>query len=186
MDKLEGKLTMLLKDTTDWLKFAEAKNLALITFNSAWLSYFIKSIFDVNNMESNKIYVIASIFCIISLLICFIAFIPKLIDFKLIKKVAKMLIGKQSPNDNMLFYKHICKYEPSEYYEKFQRKFPDGEVFDKYNSNQNRYVKELVRQISALAHIAFKKYLLFNLAIIITIIPFVIFLVEVIKKINGA
>ena len=32
MKELENRLTVVLKDITDWLKFAEAKNLALITF----------------------------------------------------------------------------------------------------------------------------------------------------------
>jgi hypothetical protein len=181
MKELENRLTVVLKDITDWLKFAEAKNLALITFNSVWLSYCIKNVFDSNVIDYKWAYRRASLMCIISLIICFIGFIPKISNNKVFYTFIKWIIGKKKKQDNMLFYKHISKYSNEEYYKKFQIDIM-GKEEDTYNTNINKYEKALIQQIISLSLIATKKYYLFSASIVITSVPFIGLLIELVKQ----
>ena len=182
MKDLENRLTAVLKDVTDWLKFAEAKNLALITFNSVWLSYCIKNVFDSSVIDYKWAYVRASLMCIISLIICFIGFIPKISNNKAFHSFIKWILGKKRKQDNMLFYKHISKYSNEAYYRKFQIDIM-GKEDDSYNTNKNKYEKALIEQIISLSLIASKKYYLFTVSILITVIPFIGLFIEVVKQI---
>ncbi|UZP03336.1 hypothetical protein JW813_16750 [Clostridium botulinum] len=178
----EGKLTNLLKDITDWLKFAEAKNLALITFNSAWLAYYLKNMIDNDLYQYKFLYIIGSLFCIVSILLCFIAFLPKLVDNSKIEGWLKKRLGNITEKDNILFYKDIFKYSFKEYYEEFQKKVLKVKNIDSFESENNRYEKTLIMQIVVLSGISYKKYLLFDISLKLTMIPFIFLIYLVILQ----
>lgn len=165
-----------LKDITDWLKFAEAKNTLLITFNSAWLSFFIKKIFEPDNANS-QFYITTSIICIVSLIISFISFVPKMFKKDIISNIIKKFSGEISEYDNLLFYKDISKYTEEIYYQKFQTKLMNIENPIPFNSSQNGYEKNLIKQIIVLSKTAYEKYFLFNISLNITIVYILLMLI---------
>lgn len=175
MDKnlLENRLTSILRDTTDWLKFAEAKNLLIITFNSAWLTFYIKKIFD-SDITNKNLYIVLSMICIIALIIAFVSFIPKMFKPKFIDKFIKRSIGSISDNDNLLFYRDISKYSVDQYFDAIDKEFFD-ESLQNEESNYN-YEKTIIKQIIALSNIAYEKYYIFNISIVLSIIPNLIIL----------
>ncbi|WP_283696696.1 hypothetical protein [Clostridium perfringens] len=170
---LENRLTSILHDVTDWLKFAEAKNLLIITFNSAWLAFYIKKIFDSSTTNKN-LYMVLSSICILALITSFISFIPKMFKSKFIDSFIKRNVGEITCEDNLLFYKDISKYSVEEYFNAFNRDFFDGKL-DNEELNY-KYEKTIIKQIIAISTIAYEKYYIFNISIVLSIIPNLIIL----------
>ncbi|MSR92270.1 hypothetical protein [Inconstantimicrobium porci] len=172
---MKGELKEILKDVTSWLNFAEAKNLALITFDGVWLSFFIKQFFECKTGPKTLI-VICSVMTALPILISLVSFLPKLFTKLTIESILKLTLDDKSDNDNLLFYKDILKYSPNEYYEAIQkRKFINHEEeYDKFESEKYRYEKTLIIQIVTLSGIAYKKYFLFNVALILTIFSIIL------------
>lgn len=171
---LENRLTSILHDVTDWLKFAEAKNLLVITFNSAWLTFYIKKIFDSSTTNKN-LYMVLSIICIIALITSFVSFIPKMFKPKFIDSFIKKSVGEITCEDNLLFYKDISKYSVEEYFNAVNRDFFDGKL-DNEELNY-KYEKTIIKQIIAISTIAYEKYYIFSISIVLSIIPNLILLV---------
>ena len=179
---MEKKLKDILSDVTNWLNFAEAKNLALLTFDSAWLAVFVKKFFESTYRGERIIFAFFSIIFIFPAIICLISFIPKLFTKRTIEERLKKELGSQSDTDNLLFYQDIFKYSDKEYYEAIQkRKFINYEMEeDGFDSDIYKYEKTMVRQIVILSGIAYKKYYLFNISLSITIGSFLIFIIAII------
>jgi len=183
---MEKKLKDILSDVTNWLNFAEAKNLALLTFNSVWLATFVKKFFESKGIGERVLFAFFSIVSIIAIIICLISFIPKILPQIFLKttieEVLKDKLPEKSETDNLLFYRDIFKYSEDEYYEVIQRrKFINYENgVDNFNSDNYKYEKTMVKQIVILSGIAYKKYYLFNIAIKVTAFPFVIFMISII------
>ncbi|WP_394897197.1 hypothetical protein [Clostridium paraputrificum] len=171
----------LVKDITNWLNFAEAKNIALITFDSAWLTFWLKRFHENSIKEYKVIYAFISIIYIVALIICLISFIPKLFDKNIIEKRLKKSLDKKSSKDNMLFYKDIFKYSEEEYYKELKdRGLYSKNSIEGSEEDINKYEKALVKQIVTLSGITYKKYYLFNISLVISIIPLVIIILGII------
>ncbi|EGT0696014.1 hypothetical protein GW966_09255, partial [Clostridium perfringens] len=143
---LENRLISILHDVTDWLKFAEAKNLLVITFNSAWLAFYIKKIFDIDT-TNKTLYILLGSICIIALITSFISFIPKMFKPKFIDSFIERNVGEITCEDNLLFYKDISKYSVEEYFNAVNRDFFDGKLDNK--ELNYKYEKTIIKQIIA-------------------------------------
>lgn len=167
---MTDKLNSLYKDVYNWLTFAEAKNAALLTLNMSLFAFML------NYIEEQGIYNLSIlIYFFITLilsssLITLYTFLSKIYTFK-VKR-----IGNPSPKDNLLYYKDIVKYSVSEYYDKFSSKYFNSKIHD----NDVKYNKDIINQIITISSITYKKYYLFNIALFITMIPFIIMIIMII------
>jgi hypothetical protein len=118
MDKERiGVLESTLKQIVDWLKFAEAKNGALVAVGCAtifgvlrlYLSFSIESGLVTSYVATLTIFVAAAI--VISLT----SFIPRVAPPFWIK------MPNKEEGDNPLFFGHACKYSKRTYLELFNR-----------------------------------------------------------------
>ena len=106
VDEIISELKDIYKDVSEWLKFAEAKNIASITL----LIFILTQIFDGNisaNNFSNEIsYYILRLVMISSLCIGVISYIPFLNRFKLVKWLVKKYCERRTKEskENIVFY----------------------------------------------------------------------------------
>lgn len=166
LQKIEDKIG-------DWLKFAEAKNAALITFDSACIfvigEYFL-------NLQSGFLKTTLATILIIfifSVILCLISLIASVGKFNFLDSIFKKRTCTE--NDNLLFYKDIAKYEPTEYYKKIQ------EILNESNGNINSKLElNISKQIVILSEIAYRKYVIFNVAASLSFVPFIAAIVGII------
>lgn len=175
-EEIRNALLEIYKDTSYWLSFAEAKNAALITLNSVLLGFCIDKFFK----NYNVIYAIFCMMYIISLLISLISFIPALNRReKLYNFITRGIGEKNIENDNFLYYRDIVKYKEVEYYEFIQKYIFNCEKseIDEFNSLNNRYEKNLVKQIISISKVTYLKYILFKVALYIVLFTFFLLLI---------
>jgi hypothetical protein len=159
------------KDVTEWLKFAETKNAALLTFNGVLLFGIVRL------LQSNvsyfttytKVFTVCIIILTVNICINLMSFIPALTQSK--KQKVKSNLLPQNINDlNLLFYKNLKDFNEVNFLEA---------IIKKYNlpvtDQTDEYLKDLSLQIVTLASIATKKYMFFSISAYIT--SFVILLV---------
>ena len=175
-NNLEERLNSVLADITDWLKFAEAKNALLITFNGAFLTFLVEKIFNYSNTNVlfNIVLIVLVLLNILSLFTCLISFTPKTFRIGIIDWLISKTLKEKEENDNILFYKDIAKYSTEEYYKRFQLKVMNDNETEKYDNERKCMDFFLTKQIVTLSKIAYEKYFLFNLAIILTMISVMI------------
>ncbi len=158
---MEEKLKLIFANINDWLKFAEAKNAALITVDGAAL-FCVLNIFNENNkgLEPYKYVLIAlSAILLASVIIAFVSFIAKIKNMEC--KGYKLL-----ESDNLTFYGHICKYSAETYLKAIYKKYEVREV--DYDTISN-FEKDLANQIIVNSQIVLKKIKLFNKGVLITL-----------------
>lgn len=159
--KLEKKLEYIFNNVNDWLKFAEAKNAALLAFNIGVIVGVARLIeFEFNKILSDlsTAYIVAGLMLlVISSLICLLSFIPRLhipwISYK----------EKPNMNRNTLFFNDISSHVPKTYLEECSKKMGEG------LPNNTEYLEDLATQIIVNSRIALVKYYLFSGAIWITL-----------------
>lgn len=175
----------------DWLKFAEAKNVALTTLNGAILFGLLQSWDKIPTSWRCEIEYILLPLLFLSILICIWTFIPELNYNKLViihlnekkgekfkklrKKNAKRkkLLGR---NINYLFYGHIRHLTVKELIIGQIGALPTD-----YDENKN-----LAAQIIVNSKISWKKYIRFRIAGNITIWSFIIcFIAIVLDQVTG-
>lgn len=154
---------MILKDifenVNNWLKFAEAKNGAIIAVNSA-LIFGISRIFLVNDIQNIfvKLYLFIFIFLLlVSTVIALLSFVPKL-DYPY------LFFSKKSKNDNLLYFGDIAKYAEAEYNKKIKKIVSKSENIE--------LEKFYINQIVINSKITYIKYKQFEIAIWFTISAF--------------
>jgi hypothetical protein len=152
---MEERLRFIYSDVNEWLSFAEAKNGALLAVNGAlilsalrlmdgkvflyrWAEYYFYS------------FVLLSSF---SALLCLISFLPQ---------IEIPLIRARSPSvehDNLLFYGHICDYDPSAYLNALCSRydFPLDSI--------RPFEENLAESIVINSRISMRKYRLFRAAV---------------------
>lgn len=154
---LEDKLLKIFGNVNDWLKFAEAKNAALITFNGVILfnSYnLFKSIFNISFWLDFYIY--SFIICLIlSILISLFSFYPQ-------TNISKSTSKAPNDNDNLIFYTHIIKYKEIDYLNALN--IAANQQNNK-ESNPSKIELNYATQIITNAKIADRKYMCFKFAI---------------------
>lgn len=154
-DKRLDTLETTLKQIVDWLKFAEAKNGALIAIGCA----VIFGAFRVYLSLSIETYIITAyvisfvIFVTASIIISLASFIPRMTPPFWIK------MPEKEKGDNPLFFGHACKYSKSAYYEFFNNHV-DGFV-----GGDSKLELAFCDQIVNNSKIAFIKYRMFGSAV---------------------
>ncbi|MCQ9207992.1 MAG: DUF5706 domain-containing protein [Omnitrophica bacterium] len=157
---MDDKLKYIFSNINDWLKFAEAKNAALLVFDTAILVGLVSIVSTNNGLHQYVQYYLyfCMFFIVSSIILSLLSFIPKL----------KMPFLYQSQRhfsqDNVLFFGHIAKYGIKEYLELL------------YSQNNAKYDKKdlfqenLAGQIIINSRIALLKYKLFEIGVWLTII----------------
>jgi hypothetical protein len=152
---MEQKLKEVFSTVNDFLKFAEAKNGALIAFNSGavWASLsFLKDCNDTGIIFTFSSFALMNI---VSLIIAFWSFIA------ITDNTTK---GGQSAHhdDNLAFFGHIAKLHEDELIKA---------ISTKYNiaSSNESIEKDIANQIVINSRITLRKFKLFNTAIKLTL-----------------
>lgn len=145
----EAELKEIFQNTNSWLQFAEAKNAALIAFNTAILS----AILDTLDMDILR--AITALFLITSTFCCLISFKPR-------KHVTKCL-GNKTDTDNILFYQDIAKYMEREYLKKFHEDYYEGIPLQCMQNSKR--IKYYIQEITCNSKITVMKYKCFNMGL---------------------
>jgi hypothetical protein len=152
------------KDVTEWLKFAETKNAALLTFNGVLLFGIVRI------LQSNvsyftpytKTFTACIILLIINICINLMSFIPALTQSK--KQKLKSSLSNEQVNDlNLLYYGNLKNFNEVKFLEAIIKKYNLPA-----NDQTDEYLKDLSLQIVTLSSIATKKYIFFSISVYIT------------------
>lgn len=148
-----------------WLQFAEAKNIALIAFNIAFLTILLNSSISILIAFSSSILILSTICCLVS-------FIP----FTSINNTKADCIKEE---DNLFFYKDIAKYDADQYLQKIAQRYFENISVETLSTHKIAidYIKEIICN----AKIACRKYRFFKSGLfldIIALITTIIFIIE--------
>lgn len=108
--EVEQRLTSLLSQVIDWLKFAEAKNTAAVGLASTALGVIVTFLLagpPVPPLAGGGL-ALGALSLMISLMLAVASFLPS-------TNLERHLVGereKPTDRDNLLFYGHIARYEP--------------------------------------------------------------------------
>lgn len=160
---MENDLRQVLDDVSDWLRFAERKNAAVLAGDLAGL-YAVVSVL----LGGGEIGVwvragawIAAILLGLAVLIALLSFLPKL------QIPGSQPSGATAADDNLLLFSDIARYEPEEYLEALAKwRAYSVENFDSF---ERGYAKQIV----ANSRIATVKFAHFTAAMWLTVVAFV-------------
>ena len=156
---MDENLKYTFSNVNDWLKFAEAKNIALATIDGAILFGIIQGWKEIPIWMHSEIKYILFPLLIISMLLIIWSFIPKL-NYKKLKN------KKNNPNNdkklkeeeiNVLYYGHIKQLSSSELLERLDE-----------NKNKTQIDCDLANQIIVNSKISWDKNIVFKRAGYIT------------------
>ena len=141
-------------NVNDWLRFAEAKNGALVAFDAAVAFGALSLGIGAQGLATwlAVVMVVSAILALISASVALFTFLPKLTSDLLAQE------EPPSPTDNLLFYGHIAKYTPDSYLEALRTRL-------RLSQDISPYAEQLAEQIVINAQIASWKYQLFNKAL---------------------
>lgn len=153
---MEERLKYLLSLNSDWVKFAETKNAALLVAASG-LVLMLLDHYPARTLASGvrACFWVGGVSLTISSLICLISFIPHL-TIPLIGRTEVPQTG-----DNLMFFRDIAKYSASEYLDALYRAEGSSPVVNKIQS-------DLAAQVIANACISLKKFRYYTVAAWIT------------------
>jgi hypothetical protein len=154
------ELKYIFQQVNDWLRFAEAKNLALLVFNSTMLigSSGIATNYLINSKE--WIFWI----CILILLIANLASL--IMVFVSINPITKNIFDLTKSHENkynLFFYRDISGYKPEQYIKGLEEKY--NIKIDKMNIAK---AEDLAKQIAINSNIACFKFRWFQKALYLT------------------
>ena len=179
----------IFSNVNDWLKFAEAKNAALIVFNGA--SIFGAATFIATVMSQDKytipeliLYYLYSfiIFNGLGLATALYSFWPQTeIDKVLGEKFIDLSFKKPESRNSVLFYGHIQGYTPESYLAKL-REYCNKEAGE-CSGLESDYASQIVINslITYRKHCYFKVALVFTLLAILT--PIIFILIVLLRKV---
>lgn len=154
---MNNDLLETFKNAKEWLNHAESKNAMLIAFNGATI-FGLVQFFDfefITNSVFLTYYLVISIgLLVISLLLSFLSFIPKL----------KIVPSASHSNDlsevNSLYFEHLKDLDRESIYKAITGFDPE--------QDKNRIDLDLAEQIQQIAKIASRKYMHFTISVWIT------------------
>jgi hypothetical protein len=161
------------KDVIEWLKFAETKNAALLTFNGVL-------VFGIIGLLSNSNKYIKTLFpqafigiylLIVSTLLLLVSFLP---FFNAVKSLKDAIPTRLT---NFRYYKDIYKLSPEVYLKSIYRIYCNTDI-----STFNKGELDLAYQIVILSIITIRKYKIFTLSLILSGLSIIIPIVWVIFK----
>jgi hypothetical protein len=153
---MEEKLRYILTTVNEWLKFAEAKNGALLVADTAILF----GIFAVLNRPAvQRVFIyLAVILVIISAISSLVSFIPQL---KVFSFTSKKRTGKKA---SLVFYGHIAEYDPQSYIEALHAE--SGTESAVIAPMEVDYAQQIIIN----SRIAVRKYRCFNVGLYLTVL----------------
>ena len=159
---MEDRLRYILSTVNEWLKFAEAKNGALLGVDIA----IIFGLFQVISDEISKGWIyLAIVFTGLSALSALFSFVPQL-------KAPSMIRQKRGDKEtSLIFYGHIAKYEPEGYikalYSTAGTEVPSNLTFE----------LDYAYQIIINSRIALKKNRYFNIGLWLTVLGLLLLII---------
>jgi hypothetical protein len=153
---MEEKLRYILTMVNEWLKFAEAKNGALLVADTAILF----GVFTVlNRSAAQRVFIyLAVVLVIVSAISSLVSFIPQL---KVLSFTSKKRTGKKA---NLLFYGDIAEHDPQSYIEALHAE----------SGTESKVIEPMevdyAQQIITNSRIAVRKYRCFNVGLYPTIL----------------
>lgn len=169
MSKMEDNIKDIFSNVNEWLKFAEAKNAALIAFNlgSIFGAATVLTQKDVSIPQpiSNYLYSFI-ILSIVGLFFALFSFLPQTkIELVLSNKIEDLFLFKNSKiEDNLLFYGYISNCDRDLYLSKL------CESCNKDVKDCSQLELDYINQILVNSRITVRKYLYFSFALFFTII----------------
>jgi hypothetical protein len=156
MEPLEAKLTAILGMVNDWLKFAEAKNLALAGFTGTGAAVALAAYAELDDPAVwQSVGFLLAVGVLLSGLVCaLLSFLPQT---NLTAWLAEPR-GRPAPDDNLYFYGHLVKYAPRHLAEAVARRYLDRHAEDEPSASD----VDLAAQIVANARITVWKLRLFS------------------------
>jgi hypothetical protein len=157
---MEDRLHRILKSVDEWLRFAEAKNGALIVANGAIVFGALKALEAPRALPPWVLLYVYAATAVISLagVIALLSFLPE---------TTLSWLGstkRPAPEDNLLFYGHAASYDPRGYlealYERAQLR----------PTSVSPLEEDYAEQIIVNSRIALRKFGLFTIALWITIV----------------
>jgi len=152
-EALEKILSSQLSRTIDFVKFAETKNAALLTFSSAWIIGAINLLTGAATLPLgyNVAFCVALPLFAVGGLVSITSFVPQ---------VLARFYAAESDAKSLIYWGDIADIPVERYHER---------VIDRYkppedHSVTDRYIDDLCVQISVNAKIATRKFTLFNIA----------------------
>lgn len=174
---MEERLYKIFSNVNDWLKFAEGKNLGLLTLNLALCVGLIQLFSSKDCNINNLVFIICFGGNVISFLAALFSISP--IIGKITKKgfvntgICKLskAIDKEVKFENIHFYGYLKDLTVDDFEEKFMSKLSITDY--KFNV----YEKELSQQIISNSIITFYKYQLFKIGCFITMLGILLSLI---------
>ena len=141
-------LDKTLSKTNEWLKFAEAKNGAIIAVVCSVMFGVNRIVLNLDEIPSHLIFYLYIFFAFssLSLVIALSSFIPRL------KKPFWLKIEEKSDNDNPFYFVDVCKYDAYSYLK----------LLGITLSNDNKVAEKIADQIIINSRIASLKFSMFT------------------------
>lgn len=160
---MEERLRYILTTVNEWLKFAEAKNGALLVADIAILFGVFRLL---NDSTGQRVSIYLAIFLVIvSAISSLVSFIPQL-------KISSFIPKKRTKKEHsLIFYGHIAKYEPQSYIEALYAE--SGAEPAAIAPIEVDYAQQIIIN----SRIAVRKYLCFNIGLWLTVLSLLFLLV---------
>jgi hypothetical protein len=156
-DDVEQRLLTILTMVNDWLKFAEAKNAGVIGLGSAGVAVLASFISSEDDSILTTGLGIAASLVTFSVLAGLVSFSPRTsLGYHL-----KTTIGKPEADDNLYYYGHLAKYNPTEIVEVVANDYANVAITDVVHARSRN---DLAAQIIVNSRITLTKLQLFSVA----------------------
>lgn len=156
---LDERLYRLLQLVNDWLKFAEAKNVAMIGFASGAIAVVLGFLQGFNMtlpVVAGLALAIGEFGLLLTLLVSLASFLPQTNE----GRIAASRISHAQAGDNLYYYGHVARYAPQDLVEEILSRHLAGDV-----SQIDAGHLDLAGQIVVNARITLRKLRLFTLSV---------------------
>ncbi|HDW8003326.1 hypothetical protein ACFTSE_27260 [Bacillus cereus] len=151
------------EDVREWLKFAETKNAALLTFNGVVVFGVLDKIIDkISEPVIKTALIIGCSIIMISIVVNLISFSPLL---NRIREAQSNVLNSSIGYHNLMFYGVIKDFSPQAYLDA---------INTKYDIPVDQKNLDFAIQVVTLSQITYSKLLFFNLGLCLTFIGFLI------------
>ncbi len=155
----------IFENVNNWLKFAEAKNGAILVFNSALIAVLFNILEEYNNNDFFiMLYLYEAIFFLsLAIVIALLSFVPML-------EYPYISFEEPKENDNLLYFGHIAKYH--QHNDRYKSKVKGLLEESDSNSSFDDYYLEQIITNSKITYVKYKQFefsIWFTLAAILTL-----------------
>jgi len=151
-EAFEKLLSSTLARTVDFVKFAETKNAALLTFSSAWILGAINYLTGTKPLPDDWriAFTVAVVLFAIAAVIAIVSFIPK-------TALGKFHKDPEQPKA-LLYFGDVATFSPAAFRDRVRERYYPGEG----ESATRNYLDDLSIQIAVNSSIASRKFTFFN------------------------